>query len=220
MNIKLLLRSKLNNKIVFIRKAFTYKDKFKLLDVGSGNGSATKIKSLFNFCEYFGLDIDKTTNYVSRDFELMEKFYEMDLTKLDFEEIPNAYFDYINMAHVMEHLHNGDLVLQGLLQKLKPGGYFYIEYPGDRSLDLPSMNGTLNFYDDSTHVRIYSVSETEAIFLNNNCEVISSDTRKNWYCIAAIPFRLLHNLFTWKKPSGNTFWDLLGFAEYVFVKRN
>ncbi|NBV95614.1 MAG: methyltransferase domain-containing protein, partial [Actinobacteria bacterium] len=75
------------------------------------------------------------------------------------QHYPDNYFDGIWMVHVIEHLHNGDAVIQHLLPKLKSGGFLYIEYPGQKSTTLPSMHGTLNFKDDPTHVRVYSVNE-------------------------------------------------------------
>jgi hypothetical protein len=123
------------------------------------------------------------------------------------------------MTHVIEHLHNGDKVVAGLLQKLKPGGYFYIEYPGQKSTTLPSMRGTLNFKDDPTHVRIYSVSELQNIFEQNGCTVLKSGTRRNWVYIVATPFRMVWSLLKRGHLIGNLFWDLLGFAEYLYVKK-
>ena len=134
---------------------------FKLLDVGVGNHSASKTVSLFPACEYYGVDLNKDYNNSDEDFKVMKSFYEMDLTKLDFHLIPNKYFDGIWIVHVIEHLHNGDKVIENLIEKLKTGGYIYIEYPGTKSTRLPSMYGTLNFYDDLSHVRLYSVKESE-----------------------------------------------------------
>lgn len=207
-----------NIKFKYIHKAFG-NSPFKLLDVGAGNHSASKTKAVFPNCEYYGLDMDKTTSYSPQDFEVMHTFYELDLTKLNYDVVPDNYFDYINMAHVIEHLHNGDLVLPLLLKKLKPNGYFYIEYPGAKSKKLPSMYGTLNFHDDPTHVRLYSVSEIKKIFEQNNCKVLQSGTRRNWYYIVATPLRILISLAQIGKIRANVFWDLLGFAEFLFVKK-
>jgi SAM-dependent methyltransferase len=205
-----------NIKFNFISKSFGNR-KFVLLDVGAGNQSASKTMKAFPNCEYYGLDIDRDTNYINEDFGSMKSFYELDLTKLDLSSIPDNYFDYINMAHVIEHLHNGDLVLPLLTNKLKKGGYFYIEYPGKKSLSLPSMYGTLNFNDDPTHVRVYSVSELKLIFEKTGCEIISSGTRRNWYYILAMPFRLVQSVIQIGKIRANVFWDILGFAEYLYV---
>jgi SAM-dependent methyltransferase len=212
------IRRAVNIKFKHINKVFGNKS-FNLLDVGAGNQSASKTVSIFPNCNYYGLDLDKSTNYIEEDFSKMKHFYQIDLTKLEFSEIPDNFFDYINMAHVIEHLHNGDKVIPLLLNKLKPNGYFYIEYPGAKSLRLPSMYGTLNFKDDPTHVRVYSIIELGGIFQNNKCEVISSGFRRNWYYIFAMPLRIIISLAKLEKIKGNIFWDLLGFAEYLFVRK-
>lgn len=210
------IRRIINIKFKYISKA-TQGKSFNLLDVGAGNRSASKTMAVFPNCNYYGLDMDKNTDYIEADFKQMKDFYELDLTKLNYDSVPNAFFDYINMAHVIEHLHNGDLVLPLLLQKLKPGGHFYIEFPGKKSLTLPSMYGTLNFHDDPTHVRVYSVAELTPIFAAYNCTILSSGIRRNWYYILATPVRILISLLQIGKIRANVFWDILGFAEYLYV---
>jgi hypothetical protein len=174
---------------------------------------------VFPNCEYYGLDMDKTYSNTNDDFKVMKDFYEVDLTKLDYSIVPNEYFDGIVMAHVIEHLYNGDEVLPLLIKKLKQGGYFYIEYPGIKSTRLPSMYGTLNFKDDPTHVRVYSVKEVGDIFKNNHCEILKSGIRRNWFYIVFMPVRILIAIIKTGKLQGNIFWDLLGFAEYLWVKK-
>jgi len=132
---------------------------FKVLDVGAGNHSATKFCNFFPNVEYYGIDRSKEYNNDENDFALMKGFWEIDLTTLDFDVIPNDYFDAINMSHIIEHLYNGDQVISSLIRKIKMGGVIYIEFPGYQSTKLPSMRATLNFFDDSTHVRIFSCAE-------------------------------------------------------------
>jgi SAM-dependent methyltransferase len=214
------IRTIANFKFRHIYKSFGNKP-FKLLDVGAGNNSATRITAVFPQCEYYGLDMSRDYNNNEADFNRMKGFYELDLTKLDYQQVPDNFFDGICMAHVIEHLHNGDEVLPGLIQKIKSGGYFYIEFPGEKSTRLPSMYGTLNFYDDATHVRVYSHKELSKIFIAHGCEVLKSGTRRNWFYILTIPLRAIISMIQNKgKIQGNVLWDLLGFAEYVWVRKN
>jgi SAM-dependent methyltransferase len=208
-----------NYKFGFIQKALGSQP-FNLLDIGAGNHSASKTKSIFPGCAYHGLDLDKNYNNDAADFAAMAAFYELDLTKLDYSAVQDNHFDYIRMCHVIEHLHNGNEVLCGLLPKLKKGGYFYIEYPGEKSTRLPSMYGSLNFKDDPTHVRVYSVKEISKIFTENGLTVVRGGTRRNIWNIVAIPARVLAHWLRGKKLQGNIFWDLLGFAEYVYAVKN
>ena|SRR5689334_9725508 len=205
-------------KFYYLLRSFGQK-KFALLDVGAGNHSASKTKKLFPRCDYYGIDLNRHFNNDENDFAVMKAFYEMDVTLLQFNIIPDDHFDFIRMTHVIEHLNNGDEVIKNLLPKLKNGGFIYIEYPGQRSTKLPSMNGTMNFYDDPTHVRIYSVKELTRLLKNNNCSILSSGTRRNWVFLMAMPFRIIGNLLKGKKPRANMFWDLLGFAEFVYAKK-
>ncbi|MFM9910723.1 MAG: methyltransferase domain-containing protein [Chitinophagaceae bacterium] len=209
---------KRNPKFAFLESAFG-QQAFRLLDVGTGNQSATKTISLFPGCAYYGLDISRAYNNTSEDFLVMKEFYEMDLTQLNFSVLPDNFFDAILLVHVIEHLLNGDEVLKGLLPKLKLGGSLYVEYPGKRSTRLPSMKGTLNYYDDSTHVRIYSIDELTTLFKKNNCNIIKSGYRRSWFYVFATPFRMVLRWVRGRAITGNVFWDLLGFAEFVWIKK-
>jgi trans-aconitate methyltransferase len=202
----------------FLNKLFK-QGEFVLLDIGAGNHSASKTKKWFPNCEYHGLDLNKNYNNDENDFKLMKSFYELNLEELNLDSVPNANFDFIMMAHVIEHLKNGDQVLVKLLAKLKPGGYLYVEYPGIKSTQLPRMKGTLNFFDDDTHVRVYSLTELYNLFLKNNTEIIKGGTRKYIPNILMMPFKVIHNLIKYGKILPSIFWDFFGFAEFILIKK-
>lgn len=202
----------------FLNKLFK-QGEFVLLDIGAGNHSASKTKKWFPNCEYHGLDLNKNYNNDENDFKLMQSFYELNLEDLNLDSVPNAHFDFIMMAHVIEHLKNGDQVLVKLLAKLKPGGYLYVEYPGIRSTRLPRMKGTLNFFDDETHVRVYSLTELYNLFLKNNTEIIKGGTRRYMPNILMMPLKVIHNLIKYGKILPSIFWDFFGFAEFILIKK-
>jgi len=217
MNLKAYFSSFIN-KFIYLKQAFGNKP-FCLLDIGAGNHSATKAKTVFPNCEYHGVDREKDYNNTGDDLKQMDAFYEMDLTRLDFSSIADNYFDALLMVHVIEHLFNGDEVIKGLLPKLKKGGYIYLEYPGEKSTRLPSMQGTLNFKDDDTHVRVYSVKELSALLQVNGCKILKAGIRRNIWFMIAMPFKIIKCWVTGKKLQGNIFWDVLGFAEFVWAKK-
>ncbi|MBI2428797.1 MAG: methyltransferase domain-containing protein [Ignavibacteriales bacterium] len=169
---------------------YLHSRKIKILDVGAGSHSASITKKWYPECEYHGIDRVKNYQNDERDFKLMDAFYKMDVTMLDYSTIPSDYFDVIIMSHIIEHLQNGDKVIEGLLSKLKQGGIIYTEFPSRKSLSLPSMNGTLNFYDDETHCRIFTRQEVVNIYKMNSFEILYSSVRRDWVRIFALPNRI------------------------------
>jgi SAM-dependent methyltransferase len=192
---------------------------FAMLDIGAGNHSATRTRSWFPRCRYTGLDRDRHYHNDAADFALMDAFHEVDLTALDFGAIPDAAYDVIMMAHVIEHLGNGDEVVRGLCPKLRPGGLFYLEFPGPRSLKLPSMRGTLNFHDDDTHVRLWTRAEVERALTAGGLQIVESGTRRDAFRIAVTPLRVVVSFARRGWVPGSAFWDLLGFADRVVAER-
>jgi len=208
--------------IVFPKFRFFYKDlkdkTFTLLDVGAGNHSPSLTKRVFPHCIYHGIDIGNYNNTVN-DVSLMDRYFEMDISQLRFDEVPDNFYDIIVMNHIIEHIRNGDKAIEGLSNKLKPGGFIYIEYPGMKSLHLPTMRGTLNFYDDPTHVRVYSVGEIELVLVNKNFKILTKGTRRYWPYIILMPAKIMYNLIRKGHTPAGIFWDLLGFAEYVYAQK-
>lgn len=212
------IRKIVNPNYRLLRQAFGNKH-FTLLDVGAGNHSATRITTHFPRCRYYGLDYTRDYNNDEEDFARMQEFFLVDLRSLDYPQVPDRHFDAIWIVHVIEHLEQGEEVLRRLIPKLRPEGYIYVEYPGKRSLHLPSMHGSLNFRDDPTHVRVYDAGKLAGVLESAGCQVLRKGTRRNPYYIAATPFRVLATLILGKRLSGNIFWDLLGFAEFVYARR-
>lgn len=206
------------HRLVKIRKYFK-NDNLTILDIGAGSHSASITKEWFPKCEYHGIDISKNYYNDEKDFLLMDKFYEMDLTKLDFAIIPDNYYDVIIMSHIIEHLYNGDKGIESVLQKLKTGGIIYIEYPSFKSTKLPSMRETLNFFDDPTHCRIYTLLEIYNLLMKSNLKILEGGVRRQWINIALFPLKSVIQLLTKGYIRAGVMWDLAGFAEYVVARK-
>jgi predicted SAM-dependent methyltransferase len=149
----------------------------------------------------------------------MDEFIQLDLTELDYKKIPDNSFDVIIMSHVIEHLHNGDQVLPLLFKKLKKGGLFYIEFPCEASASFPSKRETLNFFDDDTHVRIYSIKEVANIFMQENFMVKAAGKNRSWVNIALMPIKIPLQLLTKGYVRGGVYWDWYGFADYLVAEK-
>ncbi len=192
---------------------------FSMLDIGAGNHSATRTLGWLPNCRYTGLDRDRNYHNDPADFARMDAFHEIDLTSLAFDTLPDGAFDVVMMAHVVEHLGNGDEVVRALCPKLRPGGIFYLEFPAPRSLKLPSMRGTLNFHDDDTHVRLWTRPEIERALVAGGLRVVESGTRRDAFRVAVTPLRVAASLARHGWVPGSAFWDLLGFADRIVAER-
>ena len=193
--------------------------RFRMLDVGCGLNSPTKTQRYFPFCEYHGVDIDEN-GLSESDRAYLAGFYKANLDHDSLDEIPNKYFDVIVMSHVIEHLHNGLAVLETLAKKLKPGGSFYLEFPGVRSLNVPSArSGFLHFHDDPTHVRLYTIPEIVNVLLENRCVIVKAGIRRNGIRLLMTPFLFARGLLLHRDPWSGRLWDLFGIAEFVYARK-
>ena len=192
---------------------------FRLLDVGAGNHSASVAKYWFPNCHYAGIDRDRNYHNDEHDFAAMDEFFELDLTRLEFGAIPEASYDVLLLAHVIEHLTNGDDVLRALAPKLKPGGFMYVEFPGPQSLHFPSKKGTLNFHDDDTHVRVFDYTQVAGILRECGLHIARASTRRDPLGILLLPVHAVRAKQRHGYVPGGVFWDLFGFADVVIAER-
>lgn len=192
-----------------------------VLDVGCGTHSASIIKKFLPHAKYYGLDKDTSYLISEKDLSLMEKFYEIDLNNTEaLTQIPGNFFDIVFMNHVLEHIPNGEDVILNILPKVKTGGKVYIEFPSLHSDKLPSIGkGTLNFYDDPTHIRIYNYKDVSSLLNKNGFEIINHGIRRGWKRILFLPVYLLRSIISGEPIKSSHFYDITGFASFIFAKK-
>jgi SAM-dependent methyltransferase len=192
---------------------------FRVLDVGAGNHSASITKSFYPRCSYEALDRVRDYNNDAGDWARTDAFHEIDLERVELGSLPDGGYDAILMAHVLEHLQNGEAVLRALTPKLAPGGIFYVEFPSPRSTRLPSMRGTLNFWDDPTHVRPWTAGEVAKILDDCGLTIRLAGRRRDLQLLLLTPLVAIRAKTTLGYVPGGVFWDLMGFADRVVAER-
>ncbi len=198
-----------------IKRRVSHTDEVKILDIGCGSFMPGIAARAFPRCVYHGVDIAPPKPEALRH---MSQFFRLDLTTTDFAEIPNGFYDAILMSHVVEHIMNGESVIQALAPKLKPNGIMFVEFPSVRSLGLPTGTGTLQFCDDETHVRVYEISEVANAMLRAGLTVVNAGTRRDWVRIALAPAAIplqIRTLISTGHLHARGLWDILGFASFV-----
>lgn len=195
----------------------------RILDIGCGNGSPSQTKRWFPGCHYAGADIQRY-NLSDADDAAIDEFFQLGSDGSGYAAIPDTSYDFMILNHVIEHMAQPAPILAALCAKLKPGGYIWIAFPSLRSLSLPhSVDETLQFCDDATHVYLPEVREIANILLANGVKVLHAGrSREGFFTTLADAFklckRLIKKLFT-GKFSGRGMWYLLGFEDHVFGQR-
>ena len=145
----------------------------RVLDVGCGNDSASRLKKMRPDLYYIGLDIDhqntgnKERNIYADEVLITrpENFHE------PIEKLSGAV-DYIISSHNLEHCQDRDRVLKAMIQALKVGGSMYLSFPSIKSQYFPNRSGPLNYYDEKEHTETPPNPEVICNILDSlNCEI-------------------------------------------------
>ena len=123
----------------------------KILDVGCGNKSSIFIKKINPKFQIYGIDVSDynqtldSKNLYADYLIAKPELFDQSITEINFE------FDLITSNHNIEHCNNPEKTFKAMVAKLRPGGKMFIATPSLNSIYFPARNGTLNFFDDTTH---------------------------------------------------------------------
>ncbi len=149
MNIKNFFKKILrkNGKIDFL---YNLPEHSKILDVGCGNNSPFTVKTILPRCHYTGLDIG---NYNQTKPNIADSYIITSPENFSSEiySLKNS-FDIVISSHNIEHCNDREGTLDAMLKALKINGRIYLSFPSEESVNFPKRKGTLNYYDDSTHL--------------------------------------------------------------------
>jgi len=203
-----------NKKVSFLMKL----DKnAQILDVGCGNNSPFKTKKILSKCFYTGIDIQ---NYNQTSKELADKYIVADrLTSHQSIEKLNGQFDAVISAHNLEHCDNREGTLLAMLAALKPGGLIYLAFPCEDSINFPPRKGTLNYYDDSSHIG--APPDLEWVLeklISNNFVIVKLSKRNRTMAVRFIGF-LLEPLSSFTKRIYPGTWEYYGFETIIWAKK-
>jgi SAM-dependent methyltransferase len=200
-------------------RSYLKSDSPVILDIGCAGATPRQTHKRFPKCTYDGIDIVEPADAMRPFFR---NFFLLDVSRLEFGTISDGAYDAIVMSHVVEHIRNGVDVIRAMAPKLKPGGVLYVEFPADRSLGMPNAVGTLQFCDDETHVRVYTIAEVANAMLDAGLRVEDAGKRRDWVMTLITPLSLPIQLHTlWKKGRlhAGMLYDLFGFADFVIGVR-
>jgi ubiquinone/menaquinone biosynthesis C-methylase UbiE len=199
----------------FIKKI---NQKGALLDVGCGNNSSYDIKTICPDVFYVGIDIG---DYNQTKPNLADQY--VITTPEEFAKtISNmaSTFDTVVSSHNLEHCNDREKTLDAMIKVLKSGGYLYLAFPTEKSVNFPGpRNGTLNYYDDPTHKNTPpNYDKTIKKLLENNMQIIFASKSYKPFFMYIIGF-----LLEWKSKKEKQIkywtWAYWGFETVIWAKK-
>ena len=189
----------------------------KVFDVGCGLGSLKKIRNLRKDIVLFGCDI---LEFSYSDHHYADVYYSFSPNKFSEElsSIPEK-FDLVISNHNLEHVFNRLVYLQNLSNICDKGGMLYLAFPSEFSLDFPSgLDGSLNYFDDITHISPPPDFSLISNFLNDNgFKIIYSNKRER--PILHRFYGFLITKFSMPKKVSYALWAYWGFeAKIIAIK--
>lgn len=206
----------------FGKTSFIYKmsNGAKVLDVGCGNDSASRLKQMRPDLYYIGLDIDHENTGNKQKSTYAD---EMRITKPEnfhepIEELSGTV-DYIISSHNLEHCQDREKVLTAMIGALKKDGLMYLSFPSMQSQFFPRRMGPLNYYDEKEHTETPPDPEKiHRILKSMNCQVIFQSLGYRPPLLAMIGFivepisRLINRTLIGT-------WQLYGFESILWIRK-
>lgn len=122
----------------------------RILDVGCGNNSPRFTKDIVPSCYYIGLDVG---DYNQGDDNPADEYVISSSEK--FVSTIYKYADSVDAVistHNIEHCDDRYGVVEAMAKSLNVGGKAYLSFPCADSVSFPNRVGTLNYFDDGSHV--------------------------------------------------------------------
>ena len=193
-----------------------------VLDIGCGDGRIQnhlkQYRSDLKFISVDKYDFSKECNF--------DSFFKVDIT-IEKLPIPDKSVDAVFCVHVLEHLVSCDLLCSEIKRVLKPKANVYIEAPSTRSLYTPSFSmlkgdyGTINFYDDLTHIKPFTQHSLSHVGEKMGLTEIKTGFARNWvYCLLA-PIILIYAVIKRDRQIfGVILWSIVGWSVYVWGRND
>jgi 2-polyprenyl-3-methyl-5-hydroxy-6-metoxy-1,4-benzoquinol methylase len=155
--------------------------KKRVLDVGAGPGSITKILATDSQCAVTAVEIDLTA--VERLREFCESVHLCDLNEPQWEKPleVEAPFDVVVLADVLEHLYDPQSVLAECSRLLAPNGVAVVSIPhaGHSAVIACLLESDVAYQEygllDRTHIRFFGLKNMQEMFDSAGLRIVETE---------------------------------------------
>jgi len=153
----------------------------RVLEIGAGPGSITKLLTLVSNCRVTALDIDADS--VKKLAPYCERAYQADLNTAAWPKIleNDEKFDVLVAADVLEHVYEPLVVLKTMKGFLDKDGYMVISLPhaGHSVIHACLFDEDFEYGDtgllDRTHIRFFGIKNIQELFENAGLKIVHAE---------------------------------------------
>jgi 2-polyprenyl-3-methyl-5-hydroxy-6-metoxy-1,4-benzoquinol methylase len=150
----------------------------RVLEIGCGPGSITRILALQGQCQVTGIELD--TSAIEKAAPYCEQIFQADLNAPEWLSLVEAMnpFDVVVAADVLEHLYDPWVTLKRMATLIGPEGYLVISLPhvGHAAVVSCLLNSDFEYRDwgllDRTHIRFFGLRNIENLFAQAGLKII------------------------------------------------
>ncbi|MDA8239464.1 MAG: glycosyltransferase [Nitrospiraceae bacterium] len=154
----------------------------RVLEIGcAGGATGQRLKQERQVDFYAGVEVSEQAALLARQY--LDKVIVADIESADLLEHGLEYgeFDLIIALDVLEHLYNPWDVLAGLRRFLRPGGHVIASVPNVQNITVVNslIQGSWKYESagilDATHLRFFTRSEIESLFLGAGLSLLKTE---------------------------------------------
>lgn len=150
----------------------------RVLEIGCGPGSITKILAQQGQCRVTGLELDSDS--IKKVAPYCETIMQADLNSEEWPRLLDGIeqFDVVVAADVLEHLYDPWVTLKRMVSFISPSGYLVISLPhaGHAAVVSCLINSDFEYHDcgllDRTHIRFFGLKNIEDLFAQAELKII------------------------------------------------
>jgi 2-polyprenyl-3-methyl-5-hydroxy-6-metoxy-1,4-benzoquinol methylase len=152
----------------------------RVLEIGCGPGSITRILAQQGQCRVTGLELDPEA--IKKVSPYCEVIMQADLNSSEWPSLFNDVekFDVVVAADVLEHLYDPWKALQRMATFINVNGYLVVSLPhvGHAAVMSCLINGDFEYRNwgllDRTHIRFFGLKNIEDLFSQANLKIIEA----------------------------------------------
>lgn len=152
----------------------------RVLEIGCGPGSITKVLAKQGGCQVTGLELDPEA--IKEVAPHCVQVMQADLNSSEWPSLLDGVerFDVVVAADVLEHLYDPWKTLQRMVPLISSNGYLVISLPhvGHAAVMSCLINGDFEYRDsgllDRTHIRFFGLKNIKALFAQAKLKIIEA----------------------------------------------